>query len=323
MLPIHRWLMFADSWSPASVEFLLDTLKTDSSDIIYDPFVGCGTTLVVCSRKGMCTIGSDINSLAVATTRVKLNPPSKQQLNSLKHIVKESEPEKLLLDFANGALSDSTSAETLQLLQFVLAASLIRIGWHEGAALEMRNVEAEIDKLLDEMSADIVPRSNVQPPSRVFCSDFFAIAPRNITSFARGDVVMISSPPFFGSSFNPAIRKLERLLGEPILRNEKDLRSPGWSVPEALPILEAFRHDGCYKEVADYLFFLDSIVVHAIKTGCRAVGLEMGPKIVEGLVVRFDLFLAERLVANNYEIDFCEVTELEPEVCSTICAHRI
>ena len=320
-LPIHRWLTFSDSWSPASVEFLLDRVKADHPLVIYDPFVGCGTTSVVCAEKGMGTIGCDISSLAIATTRIKLEPPSEQALHKIEGLVKESELEKLLSSFASRTLSTRASGSLLQLLQFVLAAVLLRIGWHEGASLEMSHVAAEISKLVSEMRADSQAGATPLLHHRTYCSEFFALNACDIISFTQAKVAMISSPPFFGSNFNPAIRRLESLLGEPTLSTGALRRSPSWSVPEALPILNLFRREEYYNPIADYLFFLDRIVTHAGEIGCRAVALEMGPKHINGHEVRFDLFLAERLLANDYRIDLFETTELEPEPCTSICAH--
>jgi hypothetical protein len=322
MPPVHRWLTFSDSWSPASVEFLLDTVKPTISSIIYDPFVGCGTTPVVCAEQGIRTVSCDISSLAIAATSIKLEPPSEQELDRLQILMNESGPEQLLASFANKTLSKYVSGSLAQLLKFVLAAVLLRVDWHKGAALEMDNVTTETAKLMSEMRADIAVVSTPPQLHRIYCSEFLALDAREIISFAHGTVMMISSPPFFGSNFNPAKQRLASLLGEPIMNRSAVRRNPTWTVPEALSILESFRGaEAQYNQVADYLFFLDSIVAHAVDIGCRSVALEMGPKNIEGQEVRFDLFLAQRLVASNYRIDLFEMTETEPEICTFICAH--
>jgi len=320
-MPVHRWLSFSDSWPVTSVERFLDAVSAGPTDAIYDPFVGCGTTPVVCAQKGMRTVSCDVSSLAVATTRIKLAPPSEERLDGLERIIDRWEPEQLLANFANRSLADSVSGTTLRLLQFVLAAVLIRVGWHEGNALRMADVSEEIARLLSEMRADISTLLKPPLPHRVFCSEFLAIDRADITRFAEGRLVMISSPPFFGSNFNPAERRLADLLDEPARKATQVERPSNWSVPEALPILEPLRDSGeSYDEVADYLFFLDRIVAHAVDIRCRCVAIEMGPKNIDGCEARFDVFLAHRLVANDYRIDLFETAETEPETCTFVCA---
>lgn len=320
-LPVHRWLSFSDSWPASSVERLLDAAKADLTDVIYDPFVGCGTTPVVCAQKGMRTVSCDVSALAVAATRIKLAPPCEEELDGVERIIDRLEPEELLESFAARTLAGRVSGNTLRLLQFFLAAVLIRVGWHEGNALRMADVSAEIALLMSEMRADIATRFNPPQPHRVFCSEFLAIDPAHITTPAGGRLVLISSPPFFGSNFNPAEQRLAALLDEPVKEATQVQRPPTWSVAEALPILELLRGVGeSYDQVADYLFFLDRIVAHAIDLRCRCVAAEMGPKNIGGCEVRFDMFLAQRLLANNYRIDLFETAETEPEICTFVCA---
>lgn len=320
-LPVHRWLSFSDSWPASSVERLLDAAQADLTDAIYDPFVGCGTTPVVCAQKGMRTVSCDVSTLAVAATRIKLAPPFEQELDGLERIIDRLEPEKLLASFADRTLAGWVSGSTLRFLQFVLAAVLIRVGWHEGNALRMADVGEEIARLMSEMRADIATPFNPPQPHRVFCSEFLAIDPADITPFAEGRLVLISSPPFFGSNSNPAEQRLAGLLDEPLKKATQAQRPPTWSVAEAFPILEPLRGAGeSYDEVADYLFFLDRIVAHAVDIRCRCVAVEMGPKNIGGSEVRFDTFLAQRLLASNYRVDLFETAETEPEVCTFVCA---
>ena len=320
-LPIHRWLTFEDSWSPAAVEYLLDTAGIDSSYTVYDPFVGCGTTPVVCAGRGLNTISCDVSILATETTRVKLSPPSEKELNDLKTVIGASGPEKLLRSFVDRILPETFPDISLKLVQFVLAAALLRVGWHEGEPLRMDDVGAEIAALINEMREDAVVLHTPQHHHRVYCQDFFAFEPLEINGSARGKLVMVSSPPFFGSNLNPAKQRLVNLLAEPGQAAGRVRRPPARAVPGALPILSFFSADqATYDRVNSYLIFLESIARHAADTGCRTVALEMGPKNVGGNEIRFDLFLAQRLTAYNYEISLLETTETEPEICTAICA---
>jgi hypothetical protein len=320
--PVHRWLSFSDSWPPSSVERLLDAAKADSTDAIYDPFVGCGTTPVVCAQKGIRTVSCDVSPLAVTATRIKLTQPGEQDLNGLERIVERLEPATLLASFADGTLGDRFTGNELRLLKFVLAAVLMRVGWHEGNELRMAVVSEEIARLITEMRADIATPFNLPQPHRVLCSEFPAIEPADISPFVEGRLVLISSPPFFGSNSNPAEQRLASLMDEPVRKAAQVKRLRTWAVPEALPILEPLRGAGeSYDSVADYLFFLDRIAAHAVDIHCRCVAVEMGPKKIGDCEVRFDIFLAQRLLANDYRVDLFETAETEPEICTFICAH--
>lgn len=47
---------------------------TRMGDVVYDPFVGCGTTCVEANALGRQAIGNDVNPLAVLITQVKTSP---------------------------------------------------------------------------------------------------------------------------------------------------------------------------------------------------------------------------------------------------------
>jgi hypothetical protein len=322
-LPIHRWLTFVDSWPPSSVEYLLDCLRIESSDVIYDPFVGCGTTPVVCAHRGLATCSGDISNLAVLTTRIKLEHPSLKELDGVERIFQGVGPQTLLRCFAEGSLSHHTSASILHILQFVLAAAVLRIGWDGGSDLDLDHLGKEVVKLINEMRTDIEATLGKQSAHRVSLCEFLAADLNQLRQFSRTGLAMISSPPFFGSNTNPTMQRIADLLGEPAVRQTEVRRSPAWQVPEARPILDSVpRGSELYDAVADYLFFLDWIVAHTVATGCRAVAIEMGPKTVGDVLLPFDVFVAQRLLANRYEIGVFETIELEPEVSTVVCAQR-
>jgi len=75
---------------------------------IFDPFCGCGTTLVEAKLAGKDSVGSDMNPLAVLITKVKvtpiepklLNTETKELLKNIKRvIVREKSKVRSLLDF--------------------------------------------------------------------------------------------------------------------------------------------------------------------------------------------------------------------------------
>ena len=53
---------------------LLDALPVPSGTAVLDPFCGSGTTLVECQRRGLLSVGIDLNPIACLMTRVKTSP---------------------------------------------------------------------------------------------------------------------------------------------------------------------------------------------------------------------------------------------------------
>jgi hypothetical protein len=268
------------------------------------------------------TVSADRSNLAVLTTRIKLEHPSLEELDSVKEIFQEIDLKSLLVCFAGNTLSHHTSESTLHILQFVLAAAVLRIEWDGGTDLQLDCVEKEIGKLIIEMRTDIEADRLRDPKHSVSCREFLVADLNQLLPFA-GRLAMISSPPFFGSNTNPIIQRISDLLGKPAVMETKARRPLNWLVPEARPILDSVSAGReLYDAVADYLFFLDCIVSHASAIECRAVGVEMGPKRVGDVLLPFDVFLAQRLRANGYEIGVFETIELEPELSTVVCAQR-
>lgn len=57
---LHRWLKYREGFSSQLVRILLDEFKINKGDLVMDPFIGSGTTALVCALKGFNSIGYDI-----------------------------------------------------------------------------------------------------------------------------------------------------------------------------------------------------------------------------------------------------------------------
>ena len=66
----HRFYRYPARFSPTFVQAAIEQL-TEPGDLVFDPFLGGGTTLVEAMRLGRAGIGSDINELAVFISQVK------------------------------------------------------------------------------------------------------------------------------------------------------------------------------------------------------------------------------------------------------------
>lgn len=72
--PIHNWYRFAAGFSHMFVDGVISRERlTAASSRIYDPFAGCGTTLVSCQKKGFSAVGNEGQKLMYDIIRAKLN----------------------------------------------------------------------------------------------------------------------------------------------------------------------------------------------------------------------------------------------------------
>lgn len=71
-LPVYNWFKYKEGFSKALVCALLELLKLQKRDIVFDPFAGCGTTLLACKEQGYPAIGIDVLPVAVYVAQVKL-----------------------------------------------------------------------------------------------------------------------------------------------------------------------------------------------------------------------------------------------------------
>lgn len=68
--PIHNWYKFTAGFSYKFVEAILDTEPHEA--IVYEPFAGCGTTLVSSQKKGVKAIGNEGQEFMYDIIRAKL-----------------------------------------------------------------------------------------------------------------------------------------------------------------------------------------------------------------------------------------------------------
>ena len=88
--PIHRWHLFAHSFTSDLVHALVDEWQLDGEDALLDPFAGAGTTLLAAKEKGVPASGYDLSPLAVLISNVKTETLSKARLESIWRILDDS-----------------------------------------------------------------------------------------------------------------------------------------------------------------------------------------------------------------------------------------
>ena len=70
-MPVQRWYKYTQGYSTALVQRLLTEFHASSQDVVFDPFCGGGTTLLVCRNDLIRSVGCDISPLSCWITRVK------------------------------------------------------------------------------------------------------------------------------------------------------------------------------------------------------------------------------------------------------------
>lgn len=67
--PIHRWFQYPAGFSYRAVEHILELHDIRAGQIVYDPFVGTGTTAVVCKKQGIEAYGIEAHQFVHCSSR--------------------------------------------------------------------------------------------------------------------------------------------------------------------------------------------------------------------------------------------------------------
>ena len=71
--PFHNWYYFVLGYSPEFPNYVLDREHITNEQLVVDPFMGTGTTLVACKLRGIPSGGVDANDFFSDVARAKLN----------------------------------------------------------------------------------------------------------------------------------------------------------------------------------------------------------------------------------------------------------
>lgn len=70
--PFHNWYNFVLGYSPRFPLYMLERENITAADLVVDPFMGSGTTLVSCKMSGIPSKGIDANNFMVDAAKTKL-----------------------------------------------------------------------------------------------------------------------------------------------------------------------------------------------------------------------------------------------------------
>jgi methylase of polypeptide subunit release factors len=92
-VPIHNWYNYTQGYSAALVRTLIAELALQEADTVYDPFAGCGTTLLVCRTLGIASFGSEISPLMTRVTSLKTTHWDSAQLEKALALLTQVRPD--------------------------------------------------------------------------------------------------------------------------------------------------------------------------------------------------------------------------------------
>jgi site-specific DNA-methyltransferase (cytosine-N4-specific) len=87
---LHRWMKYKEGFSADLVKKLLKEFDIKQGDTILDPFVGSGTTSLVCKMQGINSIGFDILPMSEISIKAKQSVLD-YDLAEIKQIISETE----------------------------------------------------------------------------------------------------------------------------------------------------------------------------------------------------------------------------------------
>lgn len=71
--PVHRWFTYPAGFSYKAVEHSFERYGISSGDVVYDPFMGAGTTNITAKSKGVNSYGVEAHPFVFKITKAKIN----------------------------------------------------------------------------------------------------------------------------------------------------------------------------------------------------------------------------------------------------------
>jgi len=114
-IPVYNWFKFKEGFSRQLVVSLLDSFGLTTGSVVYDPFVGCGTTLLACKELGIGAVGTDVLPVALFVARAKVTDwPEPQVLRRAVRKLSEAQPHEPLGSLPRIRIIDLAFSPTVQ-----------------------------------------------------------------------------------------------------------------------------------------------------------------------------------------------------------------
>lgn len=198
----HNYHPYSSKYIPQIANYLIQQLSKPN-DLVVDPFVGSGTTLVECKLLGRNGIGVDLNPLARLISKVKSTPIPQDRLRR--------ETDKLLQQTSDkvsalrGKPTLTSFADEQQGYVAKPPTYLTEIGrWYQPNVIaELAVIKAEIDGIQSERIRD-------------FCLVAFSSILRTVSNAASGfgNLMISKSPPQKDHVLEKFQKRIELMLHE-------------------------------------------------------------------------------------------------------------
>ena len=85
---LHSWLKYKEGFSANLVNILLDEMGAVAGDWVMDPFMGSGTTALVCQMRGINSIGYDVMPISEVSINAK-SAVMRYDINEIRRLIKD------------------------------------------------------------------------------------------------------------------------------------------------------------------------------------------------------------------------------------------
>ena len=132
--PIQRWYKYTQGYSIALVNQLLLEFGATKNDIVFDPFCGGGTTLLVAKSLSINSIGSDVSPLSCWISKIKTYSWSDENVQHISNLL-DTLSQGFEYDFDNLQFKDfllkafypNVLAQTLHIQKWINNSNLLKI----------------------------------------------------------------------------------------------------------------------------------------------------------------------------------------------------
>ncbi len=85
---LHSWLKYKEGFSANLVNILLDEMGAVAGDWVMDPFMGSGTTALVCQMRGINSMGYDVMPISAVSIKAKA-AVMRYDINEIQHLIED------------------------------------------------------------------------------------------------------------------------------------------------------------------------------------------------------------------------------------------
>ena len=324
LLQRNRWLSFDDSWSVQNVADAFNVAHIANHDVVIDPFIGCGTTALVALSRGVTIYGGDLSALAVFVTQMKCAQIDSWDAEQIRAIFQQYTWSELAQAIHQRMLLTLVPAPLVIPVLRCFVVATYRTGWQLDGDIPAHQFNHQMSQLCTYIEDDIAQQQSYEGTCAVFCDDF-----RNLLEYmppiASG--VMITSPPFYGSQAHRLRTVFDTVLKPYLPVQAKQSPTFGFHGIQELSAEMVARHMvGVetlpeYNQVHAYILFLYDVVEFAVHAKCRAVVIEMGPKLVQNRWIYFEQIVSEILQQRGFVVACVDEVHHTTERIFRIYAH--